>query len=76
MVSQAGPRFTPVDMVPAPFSASDPVSTEQTRLAVPSSPGWSVGLIEIRLPNGVSLRVDADVDSRALRRVLSALDSR
>jgi transposase len=34
------------------------------------------GLIEIVLVNGVMLRVDAQVDGRALRRVLGALDVR
>ena len=34
------------------------------------------GLIEILLPSGVSLRVDAEVDGRALRRVLGALSER
>jgi len=34
------------------------------------------GLIEIMLANGASLRVDAHVDARALRRVLGALDER
>ena len=38
----------------------------------PSSGGE--GLIEIVLPNGTLVRVDAGVDGRALRRVLSALD--
>ena len=36
----------------------------------------SDGMIEIVLPGGVSLRVDAQVDGRALRRVLDALDRR
>ena len=31
------------------------------------------GLIEIVLPGGASVRVDAQVDGRALRRVLGAL---
>ncbi|MDR3529016.1 MAG: hypothetical protein P4L90_00460 [Rhodopila sp.] len=30
----------------------------------------SVGLIEITVPNGANVRVDAKVDERALRRVL------
>ena len=34
------------------------------------------GLIEIVLPDGVTLRVDAQVDGRALRRVLAALEGR
>jgi hypothetical protein len=31
------------------------------------------GMIEITLPGGVSIRVDAHMDSGALRRVLAAL---
>jgi hypothetical protein len=34
------------------------------------------GMIEIALPGGVSMRVDAQVDSGALRRVLAALARR
>jgi transposase len=34
------------------------------------------GLIEIMLPGGASVRVDAQVDGRALRRVLGALHER
>jgi hypothetical protein len=34
------------------------------------------GLIEIVLPQGVRLRVDAQVDEHALRRVLGALEGR
>jgi len=34
------------------------------------------GLIEVVLPDGVTLRVDARVDGRALRRVLAALERR
>ena len=42
-------------------------------LTVPVRP---TGLIEIVLPSGVSLRVDAEIDARALRRVLGALEAR
>ena len=34
------------------------------------------GLIEIVLPGGPCVRVDAEVDARALRRVLGALEGR
>jgi transposase len=34
------------------------------------------GLIEIMLPNGAAVRVDAQVDARALRRVLGVLHER
>ena len=44
-----------------------PPSTE------PPSRSRSEGLIEIILPDGVSLRVDAQVNVKALRRVLDAL---
>jgi hypothetical protein len=41
---------------------------------VPSS--RTEGLIEVMLPSGVSVRVDAHVDARALRRVIGALEGR
>jgi transposase len=39
----------------------------------PNSLNHPEGTIEIALPGGVSVRVDAQVDSGALRRVLAAL---
>ena len=57
----------PVDLVqPAP----DPQPP-----AAPVRPPCA-GLIEIGLPGGVSVRVDASVDGAALRRVLDALEGR
>jgi transposase len=47
-------------------------ATPRTGVPVIASPRTE-GLIEILLPGGASVRVDAQVDSRALRRVLSAL---
>jgi transposase len=44
---------------------------EPPRLANPAN--GSTGMIEIALPGGVSVRVDAGVDEVALRRVLAAL---
>jgi transposase len=56
----------PAPVMPKPES---PAST-----AIPvSHPG---GMIEIALPCGVSVRVDAQVDGGALRRVLGALARR
>jgi transposase len=46
---------------------------EPRRLTGPTS---ASGLIEIALPGGTSIRVDAQVDEPALRRVLAALDRR
>ena len=56
--------------LPSPMSLQPP-----TRVA-PPLPAHADGLIEIMLPSGVSLRVDAHVDGRALRRVLGALEGR
>jgi transposase len=76
------PRFARVDTTAAPAAlelsdgrpgspgcrtqAGEPVS-------IPAPPTIG-GMIEISLPSGISLRVDAQVDSRALRRVLTALE--
>ncbi len=43
---------------------------------VPPLPPPCAGVIEIGLPGGVSVRVDASVDGVALRRVLDALEGR
>jgi transposase len=73
------PSFARVELVPAP---QQPNSGEATAASIvpPPSPAPPLsrpaGLIEIVLPGGVSVRVDAEVDGRALRRVFSALDGR
>jgi transposase len=46
------------------------------RLEAPSTEPCRAGTIEIALPHGVVLRVDARVDAAALRRVLEALAGR
>ena len=48
----------------------------RVELAEPESPVEPLGLIEITLPGGASVRVDARVDERALRRVLKVLRER
>ena len=55
--------------LPSPMSPEPPTS-------VAPPPPAHAGLIEIVLPSGVSVRVDAHVDGRALRRVLGALEGR
>jgi hypothetical protein len=42
----------------------------------PTLPPRPSGLIEILLPDGVTLRVDAAVDAAVLRRVLTAVSAR
>ena len=73
VIERAMPRFADVDLAVASPGASEPVPTSGP---APSAPACTGGMIEIMLPNGVSLRVDAGVDGRALRRVLDALHDR
>jgi len=73
-VSHAPPRFAPVELAAAP--APETMPAEPPVLGSPSLPPRAEGLIEILLPGGVCLRVDAHVDARALRRILSALEGR
>ena len=58
-VAPAG--FARVEMVEEPATSTIAASAVRS------------GLIEVVLPGGTSVRVDADVDERTLRRVLSAL---
>ena len=53
-------RFVRVEVAPRP-------------VATPAVPARPPGLIEIALSNGTTVRVDAGIDPRALRRVLAAL---
>src|SRR3954447_10092940 len=64
------PQFASVELAPSPGPTS--------LAPAPSSsvPPRAEGLIEIVLPGGALLRVDAHVDGRALRRVLGALSER
>ena len=74
VVTHLPPRFAAVELASPP--TPEPTPAELPALASPSSSPRSEGLIEILLPSGVSLRVDAHVDARALRRILGALESR
>jgi len=78
LVTRAAPRFAEVELTPAPppAEAADP---KPVTAAPPSSALASSrpdGLIEIVLPGGMVVRMDAHVDGRALRRVLGALEGR
>ena len=69
-----GPRFTSVELsMPTEVSSASSVPAARNGPPTPTRPD---GLIEIVLPGGVSVRVDAQVDGRALRRVLGALEDR
>jgi transposase len=70
VVTRAPMKFAAVELATVAPSPEPPTPV------APPSPAHADGLIEIVLPCGVSLRVDAHVDGRALRRVLGALDGR
>jgi transposase len=61
-----------------PVTIEPEVPAETPAPLPPSAPAVSFrsGLIEIELPGGARLRVDDQVSSAALRRVLAALESR
>ncbi len=69
------PTFVPVKLLelspaPAPSLAAAESVAKPAREAQRSA---RRGAMEISLPNGAKVSLDADVDARALRRVLSAL---
>lgn len=77
VVTGSAPSFARVELATTLQSpdGSEPVSPT-VGASLPPSLSRPDGLIEIVLPNGVLVRVDAAVDGRALRRILSALDDR
>jgi transposase len=70
LLSRATADFAQVEMTPAPH----PLDAPDDQTGTPATPTRPAGLIEIVLPSGVTLRVDAAVDAAALGRVLAALD--
>jgi transposase len=74
---RAAATFAEVDVVAAePMPQAEPLpsmpSRPRTQLPTITAPR-AKGLIEILLPDGTSVRVDGQVDERALRFVLDAL---
>jgi transposase len=67
-------RFARVEVMGMPTEPATASATDNKPAAPPASA--HDGLIEIALPGGVTVRVDARVDGGALRRVLAALASR
>ena len=68
-------KFARVEVMAVPADPAPAISPVAP--AIPSGPmNHPDGMIEITLPGGVSVRVDAQVDSGALRRVLAALARR
>jgi transposase len=77
MVTGSAPSFARVELAPVlqSLAGSEPVAPTVPG-SLPATRSGPDGLIEIVLPSGVLVRVDAAVDGRALRRVLGALDGR
>ena len=67
---QSPASFAEVEIAPTQSDRADPQPSSSDVLSRPP------GLIEILLPKNVTLRVDAQVDGPALRRVLAALTGR
>jgi transposase len=77
-LKRSTPNFTRVEIAAEPSEPASPDGTlvEPVGTVAATRQSWSEGLIEIVLPQGVTLRVDSQVDGRALRRVLGVLGSR
>jgi transposase len=76
LITRSTPRFAEVEMV-APLAQR--VDDDPAPAVIKSLPSMSVpsgGVIEVVLPGGAMVRVDAQVDASALRRVLDVLDGR
>jgi transposase len=76
VAARAMPRFAEVELASASPGASAPTPADEHAPPGCPAPECCGGRIEIMLPGGVSLRVDARVDGPALRRVLDALERR
>jgi transposase len=70
VITRVEPRFAEVELTPRP--PPEPADITPALASAAPSPRPE-GLIEIVLPGGALVRVDAHVDGRALRRVLGAL---
>src|SRR5262249_43366871 len=76
VVAGSAPSFARVELAPVLSLAGGESAAAGDPGPLPATRSGQDGLIEIVLPNGVLVRVDAAVDGRALRRVLGALDDR
>ena len=71
--SRPGAEFARVEVLAMPAQPVPATPSLPRPVPAPNSLNHPEGTIEIALPGGVSVRVDAQVDSGALRRVLAAL---
>ena len=66
-------KFARVDVMAMPAQSAPATPSLPQPGPTPNSMNHPDGMIEIALPGGISVRIDAQVDSGALRRVLAAL---
>ena len=77
LLQQSPPGFARVEIAPTQADQHNPEPATPTASSAPEVPVQRPpGLIEILLPENVTLRVASRVDSHALRRVLAALAAR
>ena len=76
LLQHSPPPFAQVEIAPGQSDKADPEPLTPPLPPIPDPASRPVGLIEIVLPNGVTVRVDATVDAAALGHVLGALDRR
>jgi transposase len=67
------PAFIPVKLLELDAASAPPRSDVAAKPARQTRRGVGRGAMEISLPNGAKVSLDADVDAEALRRVLLAL---
>jgi transposase len=67
------PAFVPVKLIELDAASALPPSDVAAKPARQTRRGARRGAMEISLPNGAKVSLDADVDAEALRRVLLAL---
>ena len=67
------PAFIPVKLLELDAASAPPRSDVVAKQARQTRRGAGRGAMEISLPNGAKVSLDAEVDAEALRRVLSAL---
>ena len=70
----AAPAFVPVKLIDLSAVSTPPPTSPPSAVTKPVRERRSArrGAMEISLPNGARVSLDADVDTEALRRVLSA----
>jgi transposase len=78
VMTRAAPRFAQVDLASPPLQPGPnvPAGHQPQASSPPPSHSRPGGRMDITLAGGVTLRVDADVDGAALRRVLAVLGKR